>query len=96
MCLKVYIEESLMCLHELNNNNWVMLMPNLKNLALTKFKKFGWYCGAGVFGLIGCKSLSPSPALPASFNNNDNKNNFLILVFKVCGYYLLPNLVCVW
>ena len=30
----------------------------------------GWYCGAGVFTLIGCKSCSPSLALPTSFNNN--------------------------
>ena len=29
----------------------------------------GWYCGAGVFGLIGCTSLSLSLALPTSFNN---------------------------
>ena len=27
-------------------------------------------CGAGVFGLIRCISLSPSLALPTSFNNN--------------------------
>ena len=33
----------------------------------------GWYCGAGVFGLIKCISLSVSLALPTSFNNN-NKN----------------------
>ena len=37
-----------------------------------------WYGGAEVFGLIGCKSLSHSFALPTSFkiyNNNDNINN---------------------
>ena len=28
-----------------------------------------WYCGSVVFRLIGCKSLSPSLALPTSFNN---------------------------
>ena len=33
----------------------------------------GWYCGAGVFGLIGCISLSLSLALPTFFNNNNNK-----------------------
>ena len=27
-------------------------------------KLIGWHCGAGVFGLIGCRSLSPSVALP--------------------------------
>ena len=32
----------------------------------------GWYCGAGVFGLIGCISLSPSLALLTVFNNNNN------------------------
>ena len=31
-----------------------------------------WYCGAGVFGLIGCRSLSQSLVLPTSFNNNNN------------------------
>ena len=35
----------------------------------------GWYCGAGVFGLIGCTSLSLSLALPTSFNNNNNARN---------------------
>ena len=36
-----------------------------------------WYCGAGVFGLIGCKLLSPSVALPTFINTNDNNNYFL-------------------
>ena len=39
------------------------------------FRSIGWYCGAGVFGLIRCRSLSPSLALPTSFNNNINNNN---------------------
>ena len=43
------------------------------------FLSIGWYCGAGVFDLIGCISLSLSLALPTSFNddnnNNDNNNN---------------------
>ena len=34
------------------------------------FLSIGWYCGAGVFGLIGCTSLSLSLALPTFFNNN--------------------------
>ena len=34
----------------------------------------GWYCGAVVFGLIGCISLSPSLALLNFFNNNNNNN----------------------
>ena len=33
-----------------------------------------WYCGTGLFGLIGCKSLSPSISLPTFFNNNNNNN----------------------
>ena len=32
------------------------------------FQSIGWYYGAGVFGLIGCISLSLSLALPTSFN----------------------------
>ena len=31
------------------------------------FLSIGWYCGAGIFGLIGCISLSPSLALPIFF-----------------------------
>ena len=31
-----------------------------------------WYCGAGVFRLIGCKSISPSLTLSTSFNNKNN------------------------
>ena len=37
------------------------------------FMSIGWYCGAGVLGLIGCRSLSSGLALPTSFNNNNNK-----------------------
>ena len=33
------------------------------------FWSIGLCCGAGVFGLIGCTSLSPSLELPTSFNN---------------------------
>ena len=38
------------------------------------FLSIYWYCGVGVFGLIGCKSLSPCLALPTSFNNNYKKD----------------------
>ena len=31
------------------------------------------YCGAGVFGLVGCRSLSLSLALLPSFHNNNSK-----------------------
>ena len=34
------------------------------------FLDIGWYCGTGVFWLLGCKSLSVILALPTSFNNN--------------------------
>ena len=40
------------------------------------FLSIGWYCGAGVFGLIGCISLSPSLALLTFFNNN----NIIIII----------------
>ena len=36
------------------------------------FLSIGCYFGARVFRLIGCKSLSPSLALPTSYNNNIN------------------------
>ena len=39
------------------------------------FHSLGCYCLAGVFGLIGRESLSPSLALPTYFNNNNNNNN---------------------
>ena len=38
------------------------------------FLSIGWYCGAGVFELIGCISLSVSLALPTYFNNNNNND----------------------
>ena len=38
------------------------------------FRSIGWYCDAGVFGLIGCTSLSVGLALPTSFNNNYDNN----------------------
>ena len=42
--------------------------------SLLFFLSIGWYCGAGIFGLIGCISLSLSLALPTFFNNNNNIN----------------------
>ena len=35
----------------------------------------GWYCWAGVVGLIRCKLFWPCLASPASSNNNSNNNN---------------------
>ena len=43
-------------------------------LSLSFFLSIGWYCGAGVLGLIGCRSLSVGLALPTSFNNYNNNN----------------------
>ena len=40
------------------------------------FLSIGWYCGAGVFRLIGCISLSLSLALPTFFNNNNNNTMY--------------------
>ena len=37
------------------------------------FRSIGWYCGERVFGLIWCKLLAPSFALPTSFNNNKKR-----------------------
>ena len=39
------------------------------------FSSIGWQCGAGVFGLIGCQSLSPGLELRIFFNINNNNNN---------------------
>ena len=46
------------------------------------FLSIGWYCGAGVFELIGCTSLSLSLALPTFFiNNNNNLMNVLLVLY---------------
>ena len=39
------------------------------------FLSIGFHCGAGLFGLIGCTSLSLSLALPTFLNNNNNTFN---------------------
>ena len=36
------------------------------------FLSIGWYCVAGFFGLIGCRSLSSTLAQPTYFNNNNH------------------------
>ena len=59
---------------------WPKLLYPYYNLLYTLFPflfflSMGWYCGAGVFGLIGCIPLSLSLALPTFFNNNNNNNN---------------------
>ena len=51
-----------------------------------------WYCGAGVFRLIGCKSLSPSLALFTYFNNYYyNNNNLLLTIFQAFGLVTTEN-----
>ena len=42
------------------------------------FLSLGWYCGAGVFGLIRCISLSGGLALQTSFSNNNHKTIFAV------------------
>ena len=44
------------------------------------FLFIGWYCGAGIFGLIGCASLSLSRALPTFFNINNNNNRLDLVI----------------
>ena len=39
------------------------------------FLSIGWYCGAGIFWLTGCRSLSPSLNCYAN-NNNNNEAEF--------------------
>ena len=57
-----------------------LLYPNYCLLIYFPFLFFlsiGWYCGDGVFGLIGCISLSLSFALTTYFNiNNNNYTSF--------------------
>ena len=61
------------------------------------FLSIGGYYGAGVFGLIGCRSLSGSLALPTSFNNNnnhDNSNNNNNNLIQFCMMYDCTMHVC--
>ena len=56
---------------------WPKMLYPFYNLLLffpSLLLSIGWYCDAGVFGLIGCISLSLSLALPTFFNNNNNIN----------------------
>ena len=42
---------------------------------ISHFLSIGWYFGAGVFGLTGCRSLSPSLVSPTISNSNNKNNN---------------------
>ena len=65
------------------------------------FLSIGLYCGAGVFGLVGCISLSVSIALPTSFNNNKIIIIITVLVpavtavIKYCVTVLVPAVTAV-
>ena len=54
------------------------------------FHSIGCYYGAGVFGLMGCYSLSPSRALPIFFNiaiTITNISTFLFILAVFCTLY---------
>ena len=76
---------------------WSQMLYPYSNLLLffpfLLFLPIGWYCGAGVFGLIGCISLSLSIALPTFYNNNNNNNNIIhqkFIIYIICNGFL-PN-----
>ena len=56
---------------------WPKMLLPFYNLLLFFPSLLSVYCGAGVFGLIGCISLSLRLALPTFFNNNNNNINLL-------------------
>ena len=56
--------------------SWSLLFC-LQLFSLLFFSSIGWWCWAGVFGLIGCQFPCPGLALPIFFNNNNN----------ICIYY---------
>ena len=47
------------------------------------FLSKGWYCGAGVFRLIGSKSLTPSLALPTSLKKKKKKKIIIIIIIII-------------
>ena len=54
---------------------WYKLLYPFVDSTISPFHFFlytGWHCGAGVFGVMGRRSLSPGLSLPTSFNNNNN------------------------
>ena len=51
------------------------------SLSLSLLSVYRFYCRAGVFGLIGCISLSPSLALLTFLN--DNNNTIIISINKI-------------
>ena len=53
-------------------------------LSINSFLFRGWYCGAGVFGLIGWQWLSPGLELP-TFSNISNNNNYYYYYLSLCS-----------
>ena len=49
------------------------------------FLSMGWYCGAEVFGLIGCKPLSLSVALRIFLNNSNNIGHKFLYKWTIHG-----------
>ena len=58
------------------------------------FLSICWYCGAGVFGLIWCMSLSLSLALPTFLNNNNNNSVKYYYHIQMGVTGRLPHEVC--
>ena len=57
------------------------------------FLSHGWHCTAGVFGRLGYRSLSPSLALPTSFNyNNSNIGQKIDLCIRRKSVELNPTM----
>ena len=56
---------------------WPKLLVHVCLLLFSRYLLLSmrWYCEAGVFGVIGCKSRSLSLAMLTTFNNNSNNNN---------------------
>ena len=62
------------------------------------FLSIGLYCGAGVFGVIRCKSFSRSLARPTSFNNNNTisvvKSKLSYVLYYRVKHMFYPYLNC--
>ena len=58
-------------------------LPFCRLLFSLSLFSIGWYCGAGVFRLIGCKSLSHILALQTFWNNNNNNNNTVAMIWSL-------------
>ena len=57
----------------------ILYWPKLLAPFLSSVFPFSSFCcEAGVYGLMGCKSLSPGRAFPTFFNNNNNNKNLAL------------------